>query len=161
MTDIHSGGCVCGSIRYRVQGEPVRAYVCHCTFCQRFTGSAFGVFTWFNEENVEVTGDGIATYDHTVDETDRWFRLHFCGRCGTTFMGTEQRHPGIRLITVGTFDDPNWVQLKRSIWMRSAQKWVVMPAQLEQYEKGNSTRAATTATVSTDACEFNRECQSR
>jgi hypothetical protein len=136
MAEVHRGGCVCGSIRYRVQGEPVRAYVCHCTFCQRFTGSAFSVITWFNEENVEITGDGIATYDHTVDDTNRWFRLHFCGRCGTTFMATEERQPGIRLIMVGTFDDPNWVQLKRSIWMRSAQKWVVMPDQLEQYEKG-------------------------
>ena len=38
-------------------------------------------------------------------------------------MGTEQRQPGVRLITVGTFDDPNWDQLKRSIWMRSAKKW--------------------------------------
>jgi hypothetical protein len=94
------------------------------------------VITWFNEENVEITGDGIATYDHTVDDTNRWFRLHFCSRCGTTFMATEERQPGIRLIMVGTFDDPNWVQLKRSIWMRSAQKWVVMPALLEQYEKG-------------------------
>ena len=136
MAEVHRGGCVCGSIRYRVQGEPVRAYVCHCTFCQRFTGSAFSVITWFNEGNVEITGDGIATYDHTVDDTNVWFRLHFCSRCGTTFMATEERQPGIRLIMVGTFDDPNWVQLKRSIWMRSAQKWVVMPAQLEQYEKG-------------------------
>ena len=67
MAEFHRGGCVCGSIRYRVQGEPVRAYVCHCTFCQRFTGGAFSVITWFNEENVEITGDGIATYDHTVD----------------------------------------------------------------------------------------------
>ena len=77
MAEVHRGGCVCGSIRYRVQGEPVRAYVCHCTFCQRFTGSAFSVITWFNEENVEITGDGIASYDHTVDDTNRWCRLHY------------------------------------------------------------------------------------
>ncbi len=53
MSEVHEGGCVCGAIRYRVRGEPLRAYVCHCTFCQRFTGSAFGVLTWFDEENVD------------------------------------------------------------------------------------------------------------
>ncbi len=136
MSEVHEGGCVCRAIRYRVRGEPLRAYVCHCTFCQRFTGSAFGVLTWFKEENVEVEGDGITTHDHTVDETDRWFRLHFCSRCGTTFMATTQGQPGIRYIMAGTYDDPNWVQWKRQIWMRSALRWVVMPDYLERYEKG-------------------------
>ncbi len=136
MSEVHEGGCVCGAIRYRVRGEPLRAYVCHCTFCQRFTGSAFGVLTWFKEENVDVEGDGIMTYDHTVDETDRWFRLHSCSRCGTTFMANTQRGPGIRFIMLGTFDDPNWVELKDQIWTRSAQRWVVMPDHLERYEQG-------------------------
>ncbi len=134
MTEVHEGGCVCGAIRYRVRGEPLRAYVCHCTFCQRFTGSAFGVLTWFDEEKVEVEGDGIVTYDHTVDETDRWFRLHSCSRCGTTFMAYTQRRPELRYIMAGTYDDPNWVQLTRQIFMRSAQKLVVMPDHLERYE---------------------------
>ncbi len=110
MSEVHEGGCVCGAIRYRVRGEPLRAYVCHCTFCQRFTGSAFGVLTWFDEENVEVEGDGITTHDHTVDGTDRWYRLHFCSRCGTTFMAYTERRPGLRYIMGGTYDDPNWVQ---------------------------------------------------
>ncbi len=136
MTEVHEGGCVCGAIRYRVSGEPLRAYVCHCTFCQRFTGSAFGVLTWFDEENVEVEGDGITTHDHTVDGTDRWYRLHFCSRCGTTFMANNQRQPGIRFVMAGTYDDPNWVQLKFQVWSRSAQQWVVMPDDLERHEKG-------------------------
>ena len=136
MSEIHEGGCVCGAIRFRVRGEPLRAYVCHCTFCQRFTGSAFGILTWFDEENVEVEGDGIKTHDHTVDETDRWFRLHFCGRCGTTIMANNQRQPGILFVMAGTYDDPNWVQLKFQVWSRSAQQWVIMPDHFERYEKG-------------------------
>ena len=139
MSEVHEGGCVCGAIRYRVMGEPLRAYVCHCTFCQRFTGSAFGVLTWFKKENVEVVGDGIVTYDHTVDETDRWFRLHSCGRCATTFMGTTQRQPNICYIFVGTYDDPNWVQLTRQLWTRSAQHWVTMPDHWNVTRKALST----------------------
>lgn len=136
MNEVHEGGCVCGAIRYQVMGEPLRAYACHCTFCQRFTGSAFVLLTWFEEENVKVQGEGIMTYDHMVDEIDRWFRLHSCNRCATTFMGTTQRQPGVCYIYVGTYDDPNWVQLTRQVWMRSAQHWVSMPDYLESYEKG-------------------------
>ena len=40
MAEIREGGCLCGTVRYRVKGNPVRASVCHCTFCKRRTGSA-------------------------------------------------------------------------------------------------------------------------
>jgi hypothetical protein len=50
MVDIHEGGCACGAVRYRVKGSPERASVCHCTFCQRRTGSAFGISVYFHDE---------------------------------------------------------------------------------------------------------------
>jgi len=77
MSEFHEGGCVCGAVRYRVNGDPQTAYVCHCTFCQRRTGSAFAVIVWFEEENVELMGNGPTIYEHRVDENNRWFRLHF------------------------------------------------------------------------------------
>ena len=135
MPNDHEGGCVCKAIRYRLKGTPLRQYVCHCTFCQRFTGSAFGTIVWFEEGNVELMGDGLTTYEHRVDESNRWFRLHFCNRCGTTVMGTVERRPGVRLIMVGTLDDPNWVNFERHIWTRSAQHWVVFPQNMDCYEK--------------------------
>ena len=41
MSEIHQGGCLCGTVRYRTVGRPERTTICHCTFCQRLTGSAF------------------------------------------------------------------------------------------------------------------------
>jgi hypothetical protein len=135
MSEVHEGGCVCGAIRYRVKGEPQTAYVCHCTFCQKRTGSAFAVIVWFEEENVELMGNGPTIYEHRVDENNRWFRLHFCNRCGTTVMATVERRPSRRLIMVGTLDDPNWVKLDRHIWTRSAQHWMVYPQDMKRFEK--------------------------
>jgi hypothetical protein len=43
MADIHEGGCHCGAVRYRVLSNPMLAGVCHCTSCQRRSGSAFGI----------------------------------------------------------------------------------------------------------------------
>lgn len=138
MAEVHEGGCVCKAIRYRVKGEPVwGVYVCHCTFCQCNGGSAFAVISRFKEENVEVVGDGMTTYEYTVDDTDRWRRVHFCNRCGTTIMATSEHRPGIRAVMVGTFDDPNWVNITRQMWTRSAQHWVVFPEDIESFEKGS------------------------
>lgn len=138
MLEVHEGGCLCGTIRYRVKGDPQQAYVCHCTFCQRRTGGAFAVIVWFAEQNVELTEGGLTTYEHRVDENNRWFRLHFCNRCGTTVMGTVERQSSRRLIMVGTFDDPNWVKPDRHIWTRSTQHWFVLPQDVHCFEKGGA-----------------------
>ncbi|MFL6835047.1 MAG: GFA family protein, partial [Xanthobacteraceae bacterium] len=38
-----SGGCQCGGVRYELSAEPLTVYVCHCTECQRQSGSAFAL----------------------------------------------------------------------------------------------------------------------
>jgi len=138
MAEIHEGGCLCGTVRYCVTGKPLRAYICHCTFCQRRTGSAFAFLHWYEEEQVELIGDGLTIYEHTVDDTTRWFRLHFCKRCGTTVIGTNERRPSVRMIMAGTFDEPNWIEPQRHVWTRSAQHWMVYPENMERVEKGFS-----------------------
>ena len=37
----HTGGCLCGSVRFELNKEPDFAYGCHCRFCQKATGTAF------------------------------------------------------------------------------------------------------------------------
>lgn len=37
----YTGGCLCGDVRYVVKAEPLTFYICHCTDCQRRTGTAF------------------------------------------------------------------------------------------------------------------------
>ena len=135
MSEVHEGGCLCGAIRYRVNGNPQRASVCHCTSCQRRTGSSFGFHAFFEEQNIEFTGDELTTYEHRSDESNNWVRLHFCKRCGTTVMIKTERFPGEPIITVGTFDDPNWVKIDRHIWTRSAQHWEVLPQNVDCFEK--------------------------
>ncbi len=137
MPEVHEGGCLCRAIRYLVKGNPLRAYVCHCTFCQQVTGSAFATIVWFEEENVELTGDGLTTYEHRSDESNHLFRLGFCNRCGTTVTWTNENRPGVHMITVGTLDDPNWVKIEMHIWTRSAQHWVVIPQNVDRFEKGS------------------------
>ena len=82
MGDVHEGGCVCGGVRYRTTGMPARAAACACTWCQRRTGSAFGLSVYFEEANVEFLQGALqfrgafenATLKFPVESPDFLFR---------------------------------------------------------------------------------------
>lgn len=138
MAERHEGGCVCGAVRYVAQGDPERVTICHCTWCQRRTGSAFGVEAVFKVENVTVLGDAQRVYRHISDESGRWLDQHFCARCGTNLGLTLEAVPGIRSIAAGTFDDPSWLKSEkivfRHIYLRSTRNWAEVPEGVEKYE---------------------------
>ena len=102
MLEIHEGGCVCGSVRYRAQGRPERVSVCHCTHCQRRTGSAFALVAHFKAASLTITGGPLSAYEYRSDESDRWIRLEFCPRCGTAITLTAEQSPGRRTVAGGT-----------------------------------------------------------
>ena len=135
MQQVHEGGCVCGAVRYRARNAPLRTSACHCTFCQRRTGSAFGMGAFFKDEDVELSGIARTTYEHRSDESDRSLKMEFCPRCGTTVTWTAEAMPGARALAIGTFDDPRWIRIERFSWMRSAHPWITPPAGIEVLEQ--------------------------
>ncbi len=115
----------------------MRVSACYCTFCQRRTGGAFSIHAFFDQENLESTTEGLGVYEQRSDESNNWLRLHFCKRCATTVMLTLEKFPELRLITGGTFDDPNWIKIDRHVWTRSAQHWVILPQDVDCFEKSS------------------------
>jgi len=51
----YTGRCFCEAVRYRVTEAPLTLYACHCTDCQKRSGSAFGLSLWVNRTAIEVT----------------------------------------------------------------------------------------------------------
>jgi hypothetical protein len=132
---MREGGCACGAVRYRVKGPPQRTAVCHCRFCQRRTGSAFGVNVYFKKEDFELTRGAPASCEHRSDESGRWLRMEFCPKCGTTLTWTLEVSPGLRGIAARTFDDTSWLAIERHGWTRSKQHWVEIPPGVAAFEK--------------------------
>jgi hypothetical protein len=132
--EVHEGGCLCADIRYRVRGRPVRAFACHCRFCQRRTSTALGVVTFFPREDVEFSGRPRASYQTTSDESGRCVTLDFCPRCGTNVGAALEHLPAEYVVSGGTFDDPNWFVLSKHIWTRSKVKWIAPPDGCEWHE---------------------------
>jgi hypothetical protein len=133
-----SGGCVCGSVRYTCAGAPERVTVCHCLWCQRRTGTAFGTEVVFREQDISFSAPP-ATYRHVSDETGRWLDSHFCSRCGTNLGLTLQAVPGIRTVPAGTLDDPASIGPTtakfRQVFARSRRDWGDVTSEVEVYER--------------------------
>jgi hypothetical protein len=136
MNETHEGGCACGAVRYQVVGQPAVCQVCHCRFCQRRTGSAFGTVAYFDERDVRFLQGELQTYEHHSDETGRWLKTQFCPRCGTTVTHTVEIRPGLRAIALGTLDDPEWPTIQRHIWVQSKRSWVSIPADMTALPRG-------------------------
>jgi len=141
MAEMHEGGCVCGAVRYRVSARPRVSMVCHCRFCQRRLGSAFAVVAYFDAGAIEFTRGELTDYQHRSDESGRWLKMGFCPNCGTTVSHTAEIRPGLRSIAVGTFDDPDWIEIERHIWIRSKRPWVSVPPGMPEFQQGSAAAA--------------------
>ena len=131
------GGCVCGALRYRVRGTPFRTTACHCTMCQKRTGSAFGIGAYFKDEEIEFLRGERKTFELRSDASGRWLRFEFCPNCGTQVTWTLEAMPGLRAVGLGTFDDPKWLTPNRFGWFGSGHPWVKVPEGVEVFEKSS------------------------
>lgn len=122
------GGCTCRSVRYRLASAPLFVHCCHCTWCQRETGSAFAINALIESDRVEVlcgqpepvltpsnSGRGQTIVRCPQCEIALW--SHYAGG-GTAFS----------FIRVGTLDDPNLVPPDIHIFTSTKQRWVVLPS---------------------------------
>jgi len=135
----HSGGCVCGAIRFRAVGDPLRVTICHCRWCQRRTGTAFGTEVVFNAGQVAIAGAEVGRYRHVSDESGRWLDIEFCPRCGGNLGFTLEAAPGLRTLPAGSFDDPGWIRADRvafrHVFLRSRRDWSELSPLVETYER--------------------------
>ena len=127
------GGCLCGEVRYRLTEDPVTLYACHCTDCQRQSGSSFGLSMIVREQSLEVVRGRPQEYKLTLDD-GRVKQSRYCGHCATRLFNPS-RVAGLAVLEPGTLDDTSWLRPVAHIWTRSAQPWVAIPGDALRFEK--------------------------
>ncbi|MEZ5680581.1 MAG: GFA family protein [Erythrobacter sp.] len=116
------GGCLCGAVRYAFEGDPVAAMVCHCTHCQKQSGSAFSTILSVPEGALELSGEP-STY-HDAGESGKAVDRIFCTNCGSPLISKVEVAPGMAFIKAGTLDDTSGFAPAVHIWTKSKQCWV-------------------------------------
>lgn len=133
MSDERIGGCQCGDVRYTIRGEPLGLAVCHCSECQRQSGSAFGMSMIVPREAFSVTGE---TRSFTR-KTDAGGELEcvFCPRCGTRLYHSPSRLGAVLNVKAGTLDDTSGLAPSAHVWTKRRQPWVVIPEGVPCFEE--------------------------
>jgi hypothetical protein len=124
------GSCLCGSVRYEVNGNLGPAVNCHCSMCRKAHGAAFGSYAGVNTNDFVVTSGAsdIASYQSSPQVTRT-----FCRRCGSTLQFINARHPERFSIALGTLDDDPRVRPSRHIFVESKASWFDITDALPQH----------------------------
>jgi hypothetical protein len=137
MADKLTGGCQCGDVRYEVTGAPKQLVVCHCTDCQRQSGSAFGMTLVVEEGDFRLTKGEVKTFESKSD-AGRDKLGAFCPECGTRIYHKPEYRKGFVSVKPGTLDDTATLTPDIHIWTASRQPWITIPKDVEAHEKSPS-----------------------
>jgi hypothetical protein len=132
MSVPRDGGCACGAVRYRLASAPLVTHCCHCSSCQRQTGSAFVVNLVIEADRVELLGVEPQPVDVPRDDgsTQRIFR---CPSCQVAVY-SQYGSPSVRYVRGGTLDRPSEIEPDVHIFTRSKLPWVALPESVPAYE---------------------------
>lgn len=130
-----TGGCHCGNISYEAEIDPENVVVCHCTDCQKLSGSAFRSVALSEKGSFKFLAGDPKTYIKTGDSGTKRVQA-FCADCGSpiysSFVGEDPKQYAIRL---GTVDQRNQISPTKQKWFRSAQSWTQDMSSLPTIEK--------------------------
>lgn len=116
------GGCLCGLVRYTLKSDPEAIAVCHCTHCQKQSGSVFSFNLFINEADYEQKGQTMVYLDRG-DSGEPSYR-HFCGSCGSPITTRVSGMPGKVLVKAGTLDNMDGLQPQIEIYTDRSVKWL-------------------------------------
>ncbi|MET0349877.1 MAG: GFA family protein [Rhizobacter sp.] len=116
------GSCHCGRIRYEAEVDPGHTTVCHCTDCQKLTGTAYRVSVPAREGSFRLVAGEPSTYIKVADSGARR-ALSFCPNCGSPLYAHDADHPTVVGLRVGCIDEREALVPTTQKWCRSALAW--------------------------------------
>jgi hypothetical protein len=128
---VFEGGCLCGAIRYRIEGSPRRATSCHCVHCRRSSAAAFVTWVEFGSSEFALLAGSPFRYESRPDVTRQ-----FCGACGTQLTYQHAREPETIDVTACSLDEPERVTPDDHVWCDRMLPWVKVDDGLPRYRRG-------------------------
>ncbi len=128
----HRGGCLCGSVRYEVDGEPAVVAHCHCINCQKASGSGHSTGAMFRDDQLRVIGN-TASYKYKADSGHEVTRV-FCPTCSSSIFGRNTGSEGFSTITLGTLDDSSQFEPQVTVFARNRKSWDIMDESVPTFD---------------------------
>ena len=137
MTNEHSenptGGCLCGGVRYRIDGECRDIICCHCENCRRTHGH-YSAYTAIRREDLTLLkSDSLRWYHDASPNANRGF----CNQCGASLFWEARDGAGRVSVTAGSLDDSGQLKVVGHIFMREAGHYYQIVDGLPQFDAGS------------------------
>ena len=126
----HTGGCLCGSVRYELAGDSVWTGYCHCNSCRKHTGAPVVAFVSYEPNRVRWLSGNRARYESSPGR----FRA-FCPECGTSL--TWEGNVGGATWTeihISTLDDPDRFPPTEHVFHGEKISWFEVRDELKRIE---------------------------
>jgi hypothetical protein len=119
-----TGGCGCGAVRFELSAPLTGAVYCHCTRCQRRTGSAAAASGRIEPGSLTV----LQGAEHVRSwKPEGGFAKDFCGECGSALFASDPETGEIALVRLGAVDGDPGVRPDARQFVASAAAWEPIP----------------------------------
>lgn len=129
-TPASEGGCICGSIRYRVNGTPTNSMVCHCQSCRRVAGAPVVAWLTFPSAQFQLLRGQPSQF-----HSSKPVRRTFCADCGTPLTYEHQDANGTIDVTTCSLDNPNLFPPTHHSWLSHDLSWIRFGDDLPAYQE--------------------------
>lgn len=137
MVEVFEGKCQCGALAYRVTGQSLALFACHCSECQRQSSSAFGMALWVKKSGVELISGRLQSWVRSTPN-GRQMLCQFCPVCGSRIFHQLSGQEEIISVKPGTLNNTKWLDPVGHIWSQSAQPWVEFDDECLMYPQNPS-----------------------
>ena len=130
-----TGACLCGSVRFEVTEPPVLAGYCHCTRCQRRTGSAASVSARLAPGSLRIlAGEELMDAYRPEDGAAKVF----CSACGGALWAEHGSDPTVVSVRFGAFDEDPSIRPSYRQYVAYAASWEPIPEDgLARYDEAH------------------------
>ena len=115
---MREGGCLCGAVRYRINGEPFASGICHCRTCRKVSSAPTLPFVVFRAGQYTVTRGSPTEFRSSPHITRT-----FCGRCGSPLTYSTADEPDRIDVMTCSLDDPDAIPPTFHVWVSHRPAW--------------------------------------
>jgi hypothetical protein len=133
---MHIGRCLCGAVRFEIDGELSPIQICHCSQCRRAQGSAFAANIPVDVAAFRLVAgaEDLRSYESSPGKTRR-----FCGRCGSPVLSSHVAVPGQVRVRAGLLEPPVAARPAFHFFTESKADWWSITDDLPRYPHARPT----------------------
>ena len=126
-----TGQCYCGTVKYKVDGDLIRMYCCHCKTCRKVTGASFSTTAIVDPNVFSVTkGD-----EYIVTAPQGPHKRNHCSKCYSWVFSYSDPFPQVMFLPCGTLNDTPKRKIDYHVYYSQKADWIEVNDDTPKYSE--------------------------